>query len=261
MIWVELIGPSGVGKSYLFKELLKTRNSEDWITPEEAFETLYEKLTLNSEISLKNRFLSSLKRYLLQRETDTFNKIPSDIKRSSIEDHGSRFNFLSELLIKKLATESKLEPKKKIKMISWYYENRLIPFIVLYAANLDRTIVFEDGIFHNNLIMNLEKYTDQIETEGQIIYPDAIICLNAEPEMIFDRIKHRNRTAGGTFIQRDYSDKQLKESVRSSVEDHHTIFNQLKKNDQMILEIDATDSVLENCEKINSFIKDLNGVK
>ncbi|CAN5169240.1 hypothetical protein BH23BAC3_BH23BAC3_30160 [soil metagenome] len=261
MRWVEFIGPSGVGKSYLFGKLLKKRSAAEWITPDEGFERIFESLNERNEIRLNQKFIIFLKRLLNQKKKNPYKRIPSSYKKEAVDKYGSRFNFLSGIMIKEFATISKLESKKKLEMISWYYENRLLPFIVLYADELNETIVFEDGIFHNNSMVNLGKYIDQIETEGQVIYPDAIICIMADPETIFERIKHRNSITGGTFIQRDYTDKQIKKSVKSSLNKHRAIVSHLKNNNRMVLEIDATENVVKNCRIINQFIRDLNRTK
>lgn len=261
MKWIEFIGPSGVGKSFLYNELLKTRNSNDWITPDEGLEIVYNSLTESKKVSYKKRVISSVKNFYFRKKSTPFKRISSSYKKKAVDKYGSRFNFFSEVMLREFASGSRLEPKKKIQMISWYYENRLLPFIVLYAGELNHTIVFEDGIFHNIRMVNLEKHLDNIDSEGQVIYPDATIYLKAEPEIICERIKRRNSITGGTFIQRDYTDKQIKKSVKSTLNYHRTVVSHLKENDRMVLELDATKNVQKNCKIICQFIRDLNRTK
>jgi len=261
MKWIEFIGPSGVGKSYLFGKLLESRNSNDWISPEEGLKIVYNKLSQSKEVSYKDRITTIVKTLSSRKKKNPFKRISSSYKKKAVDKYGSGFNFLAEVMLREFASGSRLEPKKKMEMISWYYENRLLPFIVLYAAELNHTIIFEDGIFHNNRMVNLEKHLDKIETEGQVIYPDALIYIKADPETIFERIKHRNSITGGTFIQRDYTDKQIKENVKSSLNSHRAIVNHLKNNNRMVLELDVTENVAENCKIINQFIRDLNRTK
>lgn len=261
MKWVEFIGPSGVGKSYLFDKLLEKRTAAEWKTPDEGFERIFETLNERNEISLGHKLIILLKRLFNQKKKNAYKRIPSSCKRGAVDKYGSRFNFLSEVMLREFASVSDLEPKKKLEMISWYYEERLLPFIVLYASEIDEIFVFEDGILHNNRLVNMEKYVAQMDTKGQVIFPDAVIFLKAEAKVIEERIKSRNLATGGTFIQRDLTDQQIKKEVESSISNHNIILKHLKSRCIKILEIDTTENVSGNCDRILEFIRDLSTIK
>lgn len=260
MKWVEFMGPSGVGKSYLFEKLLEKRTAAEWewITPNEGFEKIFENLKERNEISLKQKLKRSIKKLYNRGKRNHYKLIPSSFKKKAVDKYGSRFNFLSDVMLREFALVSELEPKKKLEMISWYYEKRLLPFIVLYAGLLDETIVFEDGILHNNSLVNLENYVTQIETVDQVIYPDAIVFLKADAKVIEDRIKRRNLETGGTFIQMDLTDQQIRKTVKTSIENHNIILKSLDNRGIKLLEINTTDDVSGNCGLIHEFIRDLN---
>lgn len=150
MKWIEFMGPSGAGKSFLYERLVEHRTSNDsWITPEEAFEIVLEQSDFGMKLYLKRKF-DALTRLLLSRKHKPFELIPSKYQKKAIDTHGTRFNFLSEIFIQEFADAKNSEPKHNINLISWYYYKVLLPFIVLHASNINRTIVFEDGIVHNN---------------------------------------------------------------------------------------------------------------
>jgi len=257
MRWVEFIGPSGVGKSYLYGKLLEKRTAADWLTPSEGFERILATQNVRNEISAVQKLISLIKKVYNKEKRDPYKRIPSSFKREAVDKYGSRFNFLSEVMLRESASPSELEPKKKLEMISWYYEKRLLPFIALYAGSLVETIVFEDGILHNNQLVNLEKYAAQLDTVGQVIYPDAVVFMKADEKVIEKRIKHRNLATGGTFIQWDLTDQQIRQTVKSSIENHAITLEHLNNRDIKILEIDTSGDVSENCDRIHKFISSI----
>ncbi len=262
MFWVEFIGASGVGKSYLYKKLKETRTSaDDWLTPDEGLKIIINKENLLRQHRLRKRIYYAIKKLLIRKNND-FEIIPTSYIKKAFDTHGWKFNFLSEIKIRNYAETSYLEPRKKLSNISWYYQKRLLPFIVLYAANINKTFLFEDGILHTNLgISNLDEYLNTIDSKEQVIYPNAIVHAKANPEVIFERVKKRNKTKQGTIAQRDLSDIQIREDIRNRMEKDVSTFKNMSKKVSRILEIDTTDSLVKNCKYINSFINVLNSSK
>jgi len=258
MEWIEFIGPSGVGKTFLFNELVKSRTKEEiWITPEEAADLIYSKEKYWKWISKKDLLRNLIREKLLQKKSHVRAKFPVNHRLELINRYGKEFEIHAELFLKRLHDREDFNYRKKLKMASWYYSSRLEPFILLYGSNLNLPIFFEDGIIHNNSGFRFfEEYVSHNQgSQKTIPLPDVIILILAEPETIFNRIKKRNKIGNGTFLQRDLSDRDIMKHVKRSIDDKTKIANSLNKCGCKVLKIDAENSVKFNSKRINKFLK------
>ena len=103
--WVELIGPSGVGKSRLYGESVKTRKRVDcWFTVEEALEEVAKTYLSENKINLS--FLSRLRNFLKRlspfHRLKVFNLVRNKLRSISEKSLGEKYNFFCELLIQNL---------------------------------------------------------------------------------------------------------------------------------------------------------------
>ena len=257
MKWIEMIGPSGVGKSYFFKALCEKRSTnKEWITKEEGFQKLYQQCVDEKVISRKRRAVDILKLRTYRR--NCYKLLPTSEVKKTIDKFGGKFSLLSEVMLSEHEKSQDYDPRKKLKMISWYYRSRLEPFIVLFAQNLNEKVLFEDGILHNNRgIRRINKYLKTKRTINQVWKPGAIIYCTAEHEVIFERILNRNRLGNGTFLQRDLSDDQIKQQINRSVKAKEDVAYLFKNHGVPVLELDMGNRIELNCKLTNNFIADL----
>ncbi len=260
MKWIEFIGPSGVGKTFLFNELLKKRSKNDkWISPDEGLWIVYKEMLKNNQIDYKRRCFNTLRSAVLGSQYNPIELFPNDNLNAFFANYGNRFNFLSEIAIRGLANESNIESKTKIKFLSWYFKNRLMRFIILSSYSFNSTIVFDDGVIHTNFgVRSFNEYSKYVSTKNQIIYPDAIVNLKANSDIIFERVKIRKKNNNiQSIMHRNLNEKELLEFIKRSIVTKKKDIDVLRNKTKFILDIDTTDSIGKNCSLIGDFIRAL----
>lgn len=258
MEWIEFIGPPGVGKSFLFNKLLKSRTKEDsWITPEEAADLIFIRDQYWKSMTKVNLVKLFIREKILRRKMSISSKFPVKTKIKLIDFFGEDLEVHAELLFHGLHEKSEFGYRKKLNMMSWFYTHRLEPFILLHGSKLDAPILFEDGIIHNNTgFKNFESYMNfKSKDIKNIPLPDSIVLILASPNTIFNRIKYRNTLGDGRFMQRDLSDSEIKYHVDRSLKSSLKIANTLEKLGCSLLQINADDPVKDSCDKINNFLR------
>lgn len=184
MIWIELLGPSGVGKSYIYKEML-SRNK--YIQPELnlSYKGLFFKM-----FSPSHKMGSSLRYKEFRLEFSKF--VPIYEKRDTETIHA----FLQGL---DLYTD---EPIVKLNL-SNYFHYKFKEFKFLQARMDNNSLFFsEDGILHLNYgvsDMNIHK----------ILKPDFIINLTATAEYIQDNRLKRIKEKRHNLIEKIHSESIL----------------------------------------------------
>jgi len=98
-------------------------------------------------------------------------------------------------------------------MISFVLRRRLPKFMALSKlASPQDTVVFEDGIIHNNGGLT----HDYLKKQPVSFKPDVILHLEADVEYVLENRLNRLREGRGTFMERGLSQEELRELSRKS---------------------------------------------
>lgn len=220
-IYVEFYGPSGVGKTTLFRSAKKS-NKNRWL-PLQNFKEIY---------------LSRLKRNTL---------IPDSI-----------YQFLAEDKIEEVL-ENPMYPMSSVKMdkIRFFYST-LIDDLLIKSFNKNYTIVSEEGLIqiYTSSIMKL---CCREESDFREFLKDrAVIYCYAPAEVIANQIIKRNKNEKNLRIEHATdSFNELVEKQFLELENKNKLIRKLKELTVPVLLVDTTIEIKENVKRINEFIQDL----
>jgi len=262
---IEFIGASGVGKTTLFKSLLKERNFNDsWLTPEEARINVVKGLS-HSQISSKrklikyylirfNLFQGKHKAYALdvlkQYEKEVFDNVLKD------------YNCLLQLKLDSLVNNDNIEPYRKARSVEFYLKVLMHDVAFLDYFNVNDIIVYHDGIIHNNsgiTKLNDIKANQKYDKLYEKILPTGIICCKLSLDENYRRRKHRIATNKnrGTFIERGLSDEDLYDLCKRSLDSVERKAETLKSFGIPVLDINTAVNHKYNALMILEFIKEI----
>ena len=209
MIWIEMMGPSGVGKSYWYRYI---KQEYSHITPEAVLSSRAPvdalrlgrrgriKQKLDSYGILPSRYLRGLEKQIAR----------STIKKFGAVDHEADSELPIDLVgyldvLWRYNTEMK-DPIRRAKMISFVLRRRLPKFVaVAKLARKNDIICFEDGIVHNNGGIS-EEYTD---SDHIPCCPDRILYLTSTPARVLNNRMTRLAEGHGTFVEQGLSETEL----------------------------------------------------
>lgn len=258
MIQIELLGPSGAGKTTLFSEFIKNRKTlETFYTPEEALikiakTQIKKNYTINRRTFLKWGFLKKhhgkwskdiLIKYFPLAEKEIIPYYENLIKRS----------FIS------LALDENYEIKRRIQMLNFYYGCFKNIFLLNYFGFND-VVLFDDGILHNYSGTFFSEDLDEIFSmrgSKERILPSAAIFCNISEEGVFARRKKRIKEGKGTFLEVGLNDFQLRMLCKTSQKKYFDKILFLKKQNIPTLELDMLQPLDENIITGLNFIEKL----
>lgn len=157
---IEFIGASGVGKSTLFDELLKIRGPKDnWMSPKEAKIYLAKKEKVTGSIVQKTfqiyLKINLIKKFQAQMASIILNKHSKNI----IDSLGDKYSDVASLKLDSVIESLRLDllnknnkrnAVKELFLLKYYYDS-LYEIMLFDYLDLDRIVVFDDGIIHTNL--------------------------------------------------------------------------------------------------------------
>lgn len=262
--WVEFIGASGVGKSTLYDETIKTRTADDrWITDGEALDEIAKKYLIKNRSVLPFRIrvkqfikiISPLHRYR------SYDAVSSTLRNLAWEALSEEYDFLCELMIQFAHHQYELEAHKRLAFLSWFYVNRLRDFIVMEYFPVLKIIVHGDGILHNlGGIVNYDMGFPNVEVnkyEKLNCMPTGLVHCTADESVVLARLKQREQSGLGTIFQNGMDDTSLAEFVRSGIKSSANKVDFFRRKGVPILAIDTSDDLKENSKIINNFISGL----
>lgn len=252
MIWIELVGPSGVGKSYWYNKLvqkhpefhLKNSLVKSIICYLRSTGHADKRLRLLSFIA-NNKALSNsglsvyAHNWLLNYGMEAFGKIrPGDSRE---------LEALVALFLEDLGSIE--DPMLRLKMAN-LYTRRLKEFVCCRSlAEKDQPVLFEDGIIHNNHGICNQNFL-KVETA----LPAKLIFLKADLEYIYRNRKRRIARGLGTFKEKDMSDEELLKETERMCSMYGRKIENLEQRGVSIREVDVTGKKKKVISKMYSAI-------
>ncbi len=217
--YIEFVGPSGVGKSILQKEVLRIREPDiNWLTPEEFIKL--ENVTVNDEI---------------------FNSTFQEIIKSKIN--------------KVLAHD--LTSTNHLKVLSFLYRN-ITSVALVHHYNKNYKVLFEEGLFHNFGDSLFDLHQTNYKEFDDIISNRAIVFCTAKPETIANQILERNRLFSILQPFHEFKNfSELVEYQKGYLREVDRHIGLLRQKKVPILQINTSDNLQKNAIKVNGFINNL----
>ncbi len=216
-LYIEIIGASGVGKTFLFNKLKK--RTRHWVTWDEF---LLDKKNLINDTTLDDHvFYQTITKY-----------------------HLEIFNDLN------------YRPVEKLRSLSWH-SMRLVDDYLIKTYNKNQIVINDEGFLLSfyrsfNLLINKEpnflKNCKELENR-------AFIFCHADSDVIAKNVIKRTEE-GGHIIPMDKVDflEELIAVQEKKIRDFKKLKNHLDALGLPILEINTSDEIDDNIKKINDFI-------
>ena len=259
---IEFIGASGTGKTYLLNQVLLKRTAHDqWVTPKEARIQIVKNLKHCYQIDTQSLKIAFIKMGALKNMQDVLTiSVLGKYKNSVIKKCLADYDGLIDLFYYSLMASPYLTPTKKIWLSSLYFNLLINDVLYLDYFGITETIVYDDGIIHNNAGINdWKKYQEKICVDTKIynkVTPKRVIYCKLGLE---DNVKRRKkRTAEerrATILEDGLNDKELQELYERSLITAEKKIAVMKSAQVPVLEIDMARDQNENVEAILRFIK------
>lgn len=259
---ITFIGASGAGKSTFYRNLLQARTGNDkWTTPEEERLKLAkaEKWDL-LKVNYRNFMLFCLKTGLFKNSHSVFvSDLLSKKEKNAFFSATGPYEGLLEIMLRYCSEESPGVASKKVRMLSFYLDVLVKQVLLLESVGCNKTVVFDDGIFHNNygLVMphSLEQVMLKYPEMASVTNPVAIVHCDISLEENIERRKKRLQKGRGTFIEVGMDDVALNKICQESIEAAKIKVQQFREVGVPVLEIDLGGDLDSNVRNALDFIR------
>lgn len=246
MNWIEIAGPSSVGKSTLLKKLSAQRSAknQEWVLPHEAIIEIAKNRKNNSYKGVKNK----LKHVLLKSEffSDRQNIFAQKLMQVSKRNEKALRNyiFLMEPYLEKIVEENK-DAMFKVKMINWY-QGILKNAAIIDTYGYEKTVIFDEGLFNNNK----NGFVELDKTEKWLL-PNAVLFCGLNIQENFERIKNRERIMP---YYRGLTDEALYEEIKKYWHKNELKIEKIKSLNIPVLEVSLEKIDEDLVAEVNKFI-------
>jgi hypothetical protein len=209
---IDFLGSSGVGKSTLYNELVKSRTKEDgWLTPIEAKVKLAQIYLNRRNKKFSDYVVTIFLNYLI------FKKIHDPLSNIVLEKYGDSLSWNDkeaiafDKMIKAIASSS-FSPEIKLFRLGWLLETaKDVAFLKGFeTVNANMTVFFDESLTQKlinigpwNSLDENSKLDDVCNVVGSV---SAVIFLDADDNTVLKRLKQRRN------IRENLAHKKMTES-------------------------------------------------
>lgn len=253
---IELLGASGVGKTFLYQKLSEVNVERDYLNVREAcILAAHQKQTKFGfskewcyQLLLRTGFVAR-KKYGIARKL---------LLHQHIDWTGDPSYSLSSVLLNKYLsreTDTVVVAKRKEN-----FKN----CIRLHAAlkpNLTNKVLFDEGALHHHHGLTYsvaEMYTPGEIKRDQILNPDGVVFLELPFEKHLSRIIERKEKGIQTFSHAKLSGTALELYAKRAIAEYQEKIQTLKMFGVPVLHVNAEQEISESLKQINAFINNLN---
>ena len=253
---IELLGASGVGKTFLYQKLFEFNSERTYLNVREA--CIKAANNVHTTVGFNKQWL-----YKLLLNTDLMAKKKYGIARKVLLDQDIDWtvdpNYLlsSTLLNRYLSTELDIEVVIRRKESF----KRCIGLHAALKPNLDNKVLFDEGALHHHhgLTRSISAVGTLEEIKRDVVLnPDAVVFLELPFEKHLSRIIERKEKGIKTFSHAKISGTELELYAKKNVAEYQEKIQTLKMLGVPILRINAEQEITENLNQINAFINNLN---
>jgi hypothetical protein len=249
MKWIEILGPSGIGKTYLKEKLFAHQGNTEYSSLEDALKAV----ALRPPAKNDNHGIVDilLKFYLKQNIVNTKKRIIIDNFLNYKEAYLSNsinYRYLLESCINYYLKSNKTAEEKT-------YRISLFKLIIEKMASLDyykydKTVIFDEGPFNHShkIDFNLIKKNSYL--------PSGFIFCNARPEAIINRVKKRSSEGRTVPAHKFLSDKELGSHIFERYNDYLIRMEIFKELGVPYIEVNLENEIDLAVEEVTRFLKE-----
>lgn len=257
---IELIGPSGVGKTTLYKKI-KAIPEEDrlYLTLKEAYKygAIYE------DISIKDWPLWLYQKLLRVKVLDhKAQGLGKNILKGlqpdrRTKDDDSSFTISYSILLNYLRGKK----SNYVRLVCIKNFTRKVEEYLMLERSLpnDVFVLFDEGMnhYHPGILTSESKYSAEELKKDIALNPAGIISCEQTPEVIYEQALARKKRGIITFTHGSLNNEELREHVKKNVSRHRKKVNSFKKIGIPVLHVDTHEKTAKIFKKIDRFIQTL----
>lgn len=256
---IEMVGPSGVGKSTLYNNMsLTSMHSRCYLTRKDA----YKLAAVGKNISVRNLKIWIYRQLLKHNLFDSRALGLGKTILHSLKKEGDCSDLEHDSI--KISVNIFLEDLKKEKNPNHVY--RRIKILTerideyrtfLDALPEDTSILFDEGLLHwhpgiTDYAVNV--YSAKDLQKDLILNPTGIISCEQSTDSIFDHLLKRKNRNALSFIHNGKTEEELRSDCVASVSRWQKRISRYEENNIPVLHIDTLENAKLNMKKINDFI-------
>lgn len=221
-VLVELMGPSGVGKSTILRAALDLRSSgQEWFGPHD----------IEANVTITGSRMQELRDAL---------------------DHFEPREFVPRCL--NIIEASTMVPSQKVSAMVQLRET-CREAIATRAVSSSHPLVHDELLMHraSTLLLYSEDYENQAAWYFDTVpTPDAVAIIHAKVGTILKRVKERSNNRVNTHYNLD--DNALRDVIQRSLRENEIAAERLRARGVIVIDIDAERPVQEQAKRLHSFI-------
>lgn len=254
---IELLGPSGVGKTFLYKQLFEVYKDRKYMSVDEACVKAVKKMPITFKLSKITAYLYLIKsglfgfkqvglaKTILYKQTDTFN---------AVDNYKTSFQLLKEFLL----SENNLTVFSQ-RILNF---NKRVQLNYILEKFLDQqdVVLFDEGILHHLHGLYPEKLKENRIADiaaDKALNPLGIISCELSFEQNYDRILKRRAKGIHTFSHKRLSDTDLKSYLKKNKTVYQDKINAISANGVPVLVLNTEDHLAANLNATHQFINNL----
>lgn len=254
---VELLGPSGVGKTFLYQKIFDASRKRDFLSIKEAYSA--SALSYRQEFALSEKYLL----YTLLR-TGLFKKKEQGIASKILAEEDLSEDFKSYKIACEVLKNYLLEEETLavvLKRLENFTDVIKRDIVMNKRLDQDQLVFFDEGMLHHHHGLNIElltKYTKEEIGSDRALNPSAIVSCELSFEMLMDRIKMRKASGIKTFSHGFLSGPELESYVFKNRNEYSKKIELMEKIGVPVLKISTGKDAVQNADEITFFINNLN---
>ena len=250
---IDFIGAPGVGKTSIYRELLRQRTKKDnWLTYDEAKIKIAEQYILKDKKYLK---LVLLKASLFKNiHIFVADRILEKYYNKSLWNKRNEYNHFLSAVMEGILIERK-EPVRKLIGINWFFELiREVAF--LENSKISGMFLFDESL--SQKIYGLTEYNQRLSKNIVRDYfnamppPDILIYCYADFGTLLDRLNNRKNRIP---VHHGLNNDQLKTVILNHMNISLIAKNILKKRNIPIIAVDTNNNIKTNAKEILNLIR------
>ncbi|WP_207536125.1 hypothetical protein [Desertivirga arenae] len=250
---IEFLGPSGVGKTFLYSRLVdKSIPDRNFLSVQEAHvraATNYRfKVGLNKNILYKA--LLKVPAFKDKRYGVSVRMLNS-LERNLTNQYSFSLSVLSEKL-------SNVTDRSLVQKRTKAFQKRADDVCVLNnILDNNDVVVLDEGPLHHHHGLSSElfsKYPSEPWLNDLIVNPAAIISCELDADEVFARALQRRKGGVKTFSHRGLSESELRDYIEQNVAEYRSKISFLDKIGIPVLRIDTGAALWGNIKEIREFI-------